>query len=712
MLRYAVTIFLSAFLLFQVQPIIARFVLPWFGGTAAVWTTCMMFFQFFLLIGYSYAHLLRSNFSPRMTWLIHTIVMAAAACFAQIVPAETLMPTGDENLNVAVVTVLTIAIGFPFFVLSSTGPLIQAWQSISHPQRSPYRLYALSNLGSMLALLSYPFLVERFLPLAQQARIWSIGFLLFTGLCCWSGWQTVRLHSWDGDASTKKKEASPTRTGSPEKLGFVLPFVWMLLSMTASVMLLATTNLMCQEVASVPFLWILPLSLYLLSFIVCFDRPAMYRRRIFSPMLVVSTIVAILVFHLNVFAGLLLQVAALATVCFAVSMTCHGELERLKPAAKDLTRFYLLIAVGGSLGGIFTAVFAPHLFSGFYEFHIALLICLLVPAVVLIRGRRDASSTVSRLAIWSFGFAVMLAATIVGCSLLYFLDPGYHPGLVYRARNEYGLVSVVDRKDRRVFINGRIEHGGQLSDPELALQPSAYYVRGSGVSISIESFREFLRESDLERGLRVGILGLGAGGMVTWSEEGDEFVFYEINPLVEHIARNYFSYLSDGNAQTEVILGDGRIQLQRNAEKDGQRFDLIFMDAFASDSIPIHLITSEAFDVYCRNLTEDGVLVAHITNRFVDLRPVIYQAAIDRGMTPLLIDFESTEENHHTRWVLMTKNDFVLNSDLVQQHINPWPDGMPDVRWTDDYASLAALLDWSGNVDWAKLKEELRERQQ
>ncbi len=496
MFRYAITIFLSAFLLFQVQPMIARFILPWFGGTAAVWTTCMMFFQFVLLLGYLYAHLLRRAFSPRTSWLIHTIVLAGAACFAQIVPAESWKPLGDENLNWAILTVLTISIGFPFFVLSSTGPLIQAWQSTSHPRRSPYRLYALSNLGSMLALISYPFLIERFLPLIQQARIWSIGFLIFTGFCCWSGWQTVRIGNWGGLLASAETETPGSVVKSMDAFGRLKPLVWVLLSMAASVMLLATTNLMCQEVAAVPFLWILPLSLYLLSFIVCFDRPALYRRRIFTPLLVVSTVVALLVFHLSVFAGILLQVASLATVCFAASMTCHGELERLKPQVNNLTSFYLFVAVGGSLGGIFTAVVAPHLFTGFYEFHAALLICLLVPLLILIRDvRRRSASRGFRWAAWGLGFSIVVAATLVGCSLWYFLDSSFHPGLVYQVRNEYGLVSVRDDKNNRVFINGRIAHGGQLKDPERALEHNSYYVPGSGVLIAIQSYRDFLNKN-------------------------------------------------------------------------------------------------------------------------------------------------------------------------------------------------------------------------
>ena len=705
----------------------------------------MMFFQVVLLLGYAYAHLLRRFLSPRNAWLVHAIVLGVAACFAQIVPAENLQPTGGESLTLMIITTLATTIGLPFFALATTGPLVQAWQSTSHEGRSPYRLYALSNLGSMLALISYPFVIEVYFPLLQQAKVWSIGFLLFAGLCVWSGWQTIRQKEWSGESSVASSHAQASVPGL-----WWQPFVWVLLAATASVMLLATTNLMCQEVASVPFLWILPLVLYLLSFIICFERPALYRRRIFTPLLVASSFFAIAIVHLNVFAGLLLQVAGLAVVCFAASMTCLGELERLKPSAKRLTWFYLLVAFGGSLGGIFVAVVAPHLFSGFFEFQIGLLCCLLVAFAVLYFETKattsgnglelSGKSRVPRWVAWPLGGSILLAATFAICSLMYFIDPSYHPGLVYKSRNEYGLVSVIDQKlaspqsdfdssgtfdeiDYRVFVNGRIEHGGQFLDDQRAMEHSAYYVGGSGVGLAFDTFRAYLRtnatsskrlnaaaareeESPL-RSLNVGILGLGAGGMVTWSEVGDEFVFYEINPEVETIARDYFTYLSDGKANSSVVLGDGRVQLQRRVEQTtagpAPRFDLLFMDAFSSDSIPVHLVTDECFRLYCRNLADDGILIAHITNRFVDLRPVIHAAAIRHGLTPILINHISGDTQ--TRWVLMTKNQTIIDSDIIAKYRTEWPAEMKPVLWTDDYSSLASLLDWSGAVDWEKLKQ-------
>lgn len=703
MIRYGITIFLSAFLLFQVQPMIARFILPWFGGTAAVWTTCMMFFQVVLLLGYLYAHLLRRLFSPRIAWLIHLFVLVIAAAMASVVPPESLKPTGDENLTVAIIGVLATTIGIQFFVLSCTGPLIQAWQASSHPGLSPYRLYALSNLGSMLALVTYPFLIERFFPMAQQARFWTIGFCLFAIGCCWCGWQTIRLNAWvqgdTGDPAVLAREAKLARPGPGRTVS------WFVLAMTASIVLLATTNLMCQEVAAIPFLWILPLSLYLLSFIICFDRPALYQRRAFIPLLVVGTIVSIALVHLNAFAGLSLQITGLATVCFAASMTCHGELERLKPPAEYLTGFYLWIAFGGALGGVFVCVLAPIIFTSFLEFHIGLLVCLLVALGVTlwppaesaaVSGRQ--SREPGRLVSYATAMAIFVALSLVVCSMAYFLDPSYRNGLIFHGRNEYGLLSVVEDGTYRRFINGRIEHGGQRIEPGREMEHISYYVPDSGVGVAFDSYR-----SQADSNLNVAVIGLGAGAMATWLETGDQMVFYEINPMVEIVANKYFTFLKNAKGTTSVKLGDGRVQLNSEMSSSSPKYDLLFVDAFSSDSIPIHLLTAECFELYLQRLKPEGVLIAHVTNRFIDLQPVILQHAKDHGLTPILLDYQSPDKTVETRWVLLTRNDAVIQSERVQALQRLWPTGIEPIQWTDDYASVAALLDWSVGVDWKRM---------
>lgn len=658
----------------------------------------MMFFQVVLLLGYLYAHLLRRAFSPKFAWLIHLCVLGLAVGLTSVSPPEWLKPSGAENVTISIIRTLALTIGLPFFALSTTGPLVQAWQSTTHVNHSPYRLYALSNLGSMLALVSYPFLVERFLPLAQQALIWTIGFLLFALSCCWCGWQAVRLDTWEAPLSNAHRRESHV----DRHPGLGLIALWVLLPMVASIMLLATTNLMCQEVASVPFLWILPLCLYLLSFIICFERPALYRRRIFTPLLIAATFVSVALVHLNVFAGLLLQIAGLSAICFAASMTCHGELERLKPAPEKLTAFYLWISVGGALGGVFVCVVAPLIFSGFYEFHVGLVICLAVAlGTILNFGGRDKKNSPNKLVESALAVGVFVALGLVCGSLMYFLDPSNVKGLVFRGRNEYGLASVVDRGNYRMFINGRIEHGGQSLDEGGEFLPTGYYVAESGVGVAFQSYR-----AQTSAPLKVGVVGLGAGAMAAWLEPGDKAVFFEINPMVETIAKKYFGFLDQSMGDCSVQLGDGRIQLQRESKES--RYDLLFMDAFSSDSIPVHLLTSECFEIYLQRLKPDGVLVAHITNRFVDLRPVIYEHARRLDLTPILINHKSEDERFETRWVMLTRNRKVIESQLVNDRKDEWPADLKPLLWTDDYASLASIVDWSAGIDWKKIQQQLQ----
>ena len=672
----------------------------------------MMFFQIVLLLGYLYAHLLQKTFKPLLAWSIHILVLAIAAALASVIPAESLKPSGDEHLTIAILKVLAVSIGLPFFALSATGPLVQAWQSVTHRAKSPYRLYALSNLGSMLALLTYPFLIERWLPLADQAMVWTIGFFVFTVFCCYSGWQTLKYLTWG-----EKEELSDPISSSPGSAsdvgldsgrvdaspGFVRVASWTVLAMTASVVLLATTNLLCQEVASFPFLWILPLVLYLGSFIICFDRPALYRRFVFTPLLILGTMVSIILVHLDVLAGLGLQVAGLASVCFAASMTCHGELERLKPATKYLTSFYLWVSVGGALGGVFVCLLAPNWFDGFYEFHIGLAVSLVVALTAILLGSYGGTQAgVNKGGALVLAFGLFVALGIVACSLVYFLDPSYHEGVVFRGRNEYGLSSVLDDGQTRRFINGRIDHGVQSLEPgkEMENDSVGYYVEGSGVAVAFQSLRQQLGGT-----LKAGVVGLGAGAMASWLEPGDEMIFYEINPMVEQIAREHFTFLGQAKGDCEVVLGDGRIQLQRRLEETGPLdLDLLFMDAFASDSIPVHLLTAESIDLYFKHLKPGGVLIVHVTNRFIDLRPVLLRHARDRDIDPILIDCQPEGQAVKTRWVLLTRNTDVHESSFVAEAKRQWPEELEPLKWTDDFGSIASLLDWSAGVDWEKIQ--------
>lgn len=679
---------------------IAKFILPWYGGTAAVWTTCMMYFQTVLLLGYLYSHLVRRTLSPRVIWIVHLVLLTVAAIFLRTAPPEFLRPVGGENLTWAIVRLLTFTVGLPFLVLSTTGPLVQAWHSLSHGGRT-YRLYAISNLGSILALVTYPFLFERVFRLGEQTTIWVVGFLVFAAFCSWSGWQTIKFSRWP-----EHMKDHPTSTND-STFGFGSILLWLVLAMAPSVMLLATTNMMCQEVASVPFLWILPLALYLITLIICFDRPAMYKRWIFTPILLIATIAAVLVVQLNNKLELLPQVIGLALVCFACSMTCHGELERLKPEPRHLTLFYLVMSLGGALGGIFVVVIAPQIFSDYYEFHFGLLASIIVPLTIQVFSMVKRQKPRQGVA-YATGFGALIAATCVGCSLYYFLDSRQQNGLLERLRNEYGLVSVKERDDYRIMVNGRTEHGGQNTDPKRQFEPSGYYVDGCGVSIAINSYRESV--SNPNNKLKVGVIGLGTGSMVTWGKPLDEFWFYEINPDVETLARKYFTYLDEWGTNARVIIGDGRVQLERQFRETGsQKYDMLFIDAFTSDSIPAHLLTDECFSLYLKHLKPNGVLVAHISNRFVDLRPVVHEMATVHALTPVLIDHVYDDGQSATRWVLMTRNQSVLDSKWVVEAKSDWPLGMEKIKWTDDFASLSQLVDWSFKIDWDAIRQSINE---
>ncbi|MEM9944419.1 MAG: fused MFS/spermidine synthase, partial [Planctomycetota bacterium] len=374
------------------------------------------------------------------------------------------------------------------------------------------------------------------------------------------------------------------------------------------------------------------------------------------------------------------------------------ELERGKPAKQRLTSFYLCLSIGGALGGIFVCI-APYLFSGFCEFHVGLTISLLIAANAVYRFYRSQQRV---LPIWvaPFGFLIVLVLGMIATSFLYFSDSTYKSGVVFRGRNEYGLASVEDVESRgyRRFVNGQIEHGGQYLDPDKARQHISYYVAGSGVGVAFKALRDSKQVEN--RNLSVAVLGLGTGAMSTWINPGDDIVFFEINPMVEEIARQYFTYLENCPGDTTVILGDGRIQLKKMQQRQPeQKFDLLFMDAFSSDSIPVHLLTRECMELYFDNLEPDGILVAHITNRFINLLPVLEGHANHFGIKPILVDFTSKDPDIFTRWVLLTRNQKVLNSDFVRHSSVQWPSELEPVEWSDDYASIAALLNWSAAIE-------------
>jgi len=662
---HAAIIFLSSFLLFLVQPLIARLILPWFGGSAAVWTTCMLFFQTVLLAGYGYAHFLNAKLPGKLQPLVHTILLALAVALLPIAPGEAWKPAGGEEPVSRILLLLAASVGLPYFLLASTSPLLQAWYVRAKPGGNPYRLFAISNFASLAALVGYPFLVEPVFTAREQVVGWSILFAGFAVLCAAVSWLTP--------PAAEQKEVSNSENSKAPYL------LWLGLSATGSALLLAVTNHLTQNVASVPLLWLAPLTLYLLSFILTFEGQGWYRPRWVWPLLlaglgVMAWILTDSSYHYDLPVQLGVFLPGLLLGCFF----CHGELYRLRPAAERLTGFYLTVSAGGALGGVLVAVAAPLAFNGYYELGAALVALALLAAL-----RFAAVNLVARIA--SLGVLLGVAAAAV--------YDGFSDRQDVRAasRSFYGVLRVKeygepgDVTHLRRLLHGTIMHGEQFTHETLRRKPTTYYEPTSGVGVAIAS-----RQG---RPLRVGVVGLGTGTIAAYGRAGDLYRFYEIDPDVVRVARSDFTYLSDSAAKIEIALGDARLTLEREAP---QRFDVLAVDAFSSDAIPVHLITREALAVYLRHTGEDGIVAFHVSNRFLDLVPVVARVARENGVHAVLVQDDPDEDEDRrsrTDWVLVSRDPKALQREAIMKANAEAPQDRPEWRtWTDDYSNLIQIL--------------------
>jgi hypothetical protein len=670
------TIFSGAFLLFALEPLIAKVILPWFGGSAQVWTICLVFFQAALLTGYYYAHQINSGASPRWQTRIHLTLLAASIAFLPIVPAASWKPAGGEDPTWLILGLLVSTIGLPFILLSSTGPLLQAWltRAAGNGQQPPYRLFALSNFGSMLALLSYPLLVEPAFALRSQAYTWSALYVIFVVLTALSAW----------------RYNSAAAAHDPARLIEILPsgsrLLWFLLSAVPSALLLAMTAYMLQNIAAIPLFWVVPLALYLLSFIFAFNNLRWFVLPNWYTAFAVALIA--LIMGMNGSSGLsdLALLPLFSAALFVFFVVCHSELALFRPGPQHLTQYYLIISAGGAAGGIFVAVVAPAVFDASHELRILLPATVLLVAIAASRHYRDWARTMRR-GVLLASTGIVLALAIYAMASLTFRDLSDN---LLLARNFYGAVRVqelplIDGRPVRQFLSGRVTHGVQFTQPELRREPLTYYSHASGIGIALDELGK--------RGpLRVGVIGLGVGTMAAYARRGDSYRFYEINPLVETIARKYFWYLGMSPARTDIVLGDARLALEREA---AQNFDLLAVDAFVSDSIPTHLLTREAFALYWRNLRPDGVLVVNISNDFANLAPIVAAAAMQNGKTARLIVSDDDRAHGVTKaeWVVVTSRmDLFALPSLRPGKVIPIP---PDFRmWTDDYSNLWSALNF------------------
>ncbi len=701
--RYAATIFLGALLLFQVQPILAKAILPWFGGTPAVWTTCMLFFQLLLFGGYAYSHLLAVRLPIRVQVRWHVPLLGFSLLFLRVLPASRWRPSGGGMPVVQILLLLAATIGLPYFILSTTSPLLQSWFRLEHPGRSPYRLYALSNLGSLLALVGYPFLLEPLLPLKRQALLWAILYIAFALGVAWCARAAARI------APTAPVEATPPAEPSlsvekdpPPPLSPALPRLrplpaaafWVGLAACGSILLLATTNQLSQDVSVVPFLWVVPLAIYLLSFILCFESDRWYFRPVWLVLFPLAAAAALWAMSRGVELSLGRQVAVYGVALFSGCMVCHGELARMRPAPDRLTSFYLWVAAGGALGGLSVGVIAPSVFNGMWEFPLVWpaiawlgLISLSLDPRSRLRGGRP---------LWAWIPMGLVAFGLTWASL-----GRLHPvreETIAVVRDFYGVIKVNRTgvgnalTTAHSLMHGRIQHGLQFAIGPLRTMPISYYGESTGVGLAIKALRG---AEAPPRTLEIGVVGLGAGLMAAWGRNGDVLTFYEINPDIVRLAERYFTYLQDTPARVEIVMGDARLSLEREAAAGlAKPFDLLALDAFSGDAIPLHLLTREAFEVFWRRLKPGGVLAVHISNRFLNLGPLVRGLAELSGREVLRVEnFKNTANGSDaSTWVLATNSNSVLDNPEIRDSVMGWQVGEEPIVFTDGFSNLFKLL--------------------
>lgn len=685
---FTLTIFLSAFLLFLIQPLMAKLILPWFGGSASVWITCLLFYQVALLAGYLYAHWLAAR-SPRTQTYVHSALLAASLLLLPVIPSAAWKPAGSDDPILRILGLMSVTIGLPFLLLSATSPLLQACYARAKSGAQPYRFFAVSNAGSLLGLLCYPLLVEPWLASRTQAVSWSAAYAITGALIA----LVLLRHRTAGPAAVEAQTSPP-----PDRTTRLL---WLALPACGAALLYGTTSHLTQNLAAIPFLWVLPLSLYLLSFVLCFGPRSFYQRGVFLKLMAVA--LGGMAYSLGpdfANAGLELLLPLYLSGLFLCCMVCHGELARLKPHPAHLTRFYLYVSIGGALGGAYAGVLAPLTYASYYEFHVALGACAaLVPFVLY----RDPQSQFYR-ATWQLPWLVLLALTGVLIGSLYWTVRSESRDARLTARNFYGSLRVVERdnipvvwfKDgreqllpdpraQRKLVHGTIDHGVQFLSPERRREPAGYYAEETGIGRALAA-----AVASAAGPIRVGIVGLGTGTLAAYGRPGDVYRFYEINPLVERIARSEFTYLADSEAQVEVALGDARLEMEREPD---QRYDVLAVDAFSSDAIPVHLLTLEAFRLYFRHLKPGGTLVLHISNRYVELQPVVAAAAAALGKQALTFKTsgEKTRGTFGTTWVVMGDAKALSRPQLASSGRPPAP--LENFHpWTDDFSNLVRLL--------------------
>jgi len=667
-----------------------KFLLPWFGGAPAVWTTVMLFFQVLLTAGYAYAYWLTGRASTTQPGTLHALLLGLSlivlAALGRVWPSPLMpgvdwRPTDGDLPLWHIVLLLAVSVGLPYFMLASNGPLMQVWFTQAFPGKSYARLYALSNAGSLAGLIAYPVLVEPALSLRVQGWAWTAAyglFVLLAGVVSLGNGRSRRVPPGQAEPPMSADQPSVARKT-----------LWLALSAAAALFLLAVTSQISQEVAVIPFLWVLPLAIYLSSFILAFSESGWYRRRVFAVLFLLAS--GVLIWTLTR-AGLLdirLQVAIYCVLLFCGCMLCHGELYRLRPAAEHLTAYYFMISAGGAMGGMFANLAAPLLFTGYWELYLAWFLALAV--VLPIIFPRYCGPEKLQIALLSSVFLVSTLAFRFGIE--------QYQGALFVERNFYGVLRVLPWQSPSsgqtgyTLVHGVTVHGIQYASAGLRDRPTTYYVEDSGAGLVL------LNHPQRAGGLKVGVLGLGIGTLAAYGGPLDSFRLYEINPVVIELARGragYFSFLQDSPAQLAVIAGDARISLERElAAGHLQGFNVLVLDTFSSDSIPVHLVTKEAFGLYLQHLSADGVIAVHISNRHIDLLPIFWLLAREFDLEIMKVDrpVRAGDDGFPSQWVLLTRDPALFEIPAIRSKAVSLEGYATSMRlWTDDYSNLFQLL--------------------
>ncbi|MBS0288655.1 MAG: fused MFS/spermidine synthase [Proteobacteria bacterium] len=664
-LLYGLGIFLSAFLLFLIQPLIAKVMLPLFGGSGFVWMATILFFQAVLLLGYGYAYVLAHYFSEQKQAWIHLLLIGCSLFFIPIALhdafSQDLLPPWD------VLHLLSSSVLLPCVIISASSPLLQHWYCQLKDTPFPYRFYAVSNAGSLLGLLGYPFLVEPLLGLTVQRLGWSLLYGVYLFLCVLCLSKLFNINRIEKVASVVLK---------PVQWNYQLK--WTVLTFTSSALLLSLTQFLVQNVMNLPLLWVLPLSLYLISYIATFSKSKPYDRDYWSVSFIIWLILFLWLLYRSELGGIN-AVIVVHALLYSGCMVCHGELVKLKPPAQTLTLFYLYIALGGVLGGIFSNIVALLFFVNWWDLYVPL---LLINGIIVVFLYKTAAIK-SKLG-WSY-FILALSIISLMALIMVMVRNFYFPAqkLVAQFRNPYGMIKVLDAPNGdRALMHGMVVHGLQFAAPRSQL-PNSYYGLTSGAGLAFE----FLRNQ--ARPLKVGIIGLGGGVLATYGRDKDIFTFYEIDKDIKTVALNYFTFIKQSKASIDIHLGDARLLLEHEVP---QKFDLLVIDAFNGDAIPSHLLTKEAMKSYQQHLAKNGIIAFHTSNTYLNLLPVTKALAIEAGC------------QHY--WIISAKN---ANTGLLEatwaliscdSAFDVWLQARITIHekqftprlWRDDFSTILPLL--------------------